>query len=44
MKAKMKKSKEDIDTVKIMREIRDQLSKEIMHMTFEEEKAYLKNC
>ncbi|MBK5286753.1 MAG: hypothetical protein JJE25_15285 [Bacteroidia bacterium] len=30
------------DAVKTMREIRDQLSKEIMNMTFAEEKAYLK--
>ena len=35
-------SKEDFDAVKTMREIRDQLSQEIMHMTFAEEKAYLK--
>ena len=30
------------DAVKTMREIRDQLSKEIIKMTFAEEKAYLK--
>ena len=34
--------KENFDAVKTMREIRDQLSKEIMNMTFAEEKAYLK--
>ena len=33
---------ENFDAVKTMREIRDQLSKEIMNMTFAEEKAYLK--
>lgn len=32
----------DFDAVKTMREIRDQLSREIMNMTFAEEKAYLK--
>jgi hypothetical protein len=31
-----------LDTVAMMREIRDAMSKEIMNMTFEEEKAYLK--
>ena len=36
------KTKENFDAVKIMREIRDQISKEIMNMTFAEEKAYLK--
>ena len=30
------------DAVKTMREIRDQLSREIMKMSFTEEKAYLK--
>ena len=39
MKNKKEKS---FDAVKTMREIRDQISKEIMHMTFAEEKAYLK--
>ena len=32
----------EFDAVKSMREIRDQLSREIMNMTFAEEKAYLK--
>ncbi len=31
----------DFDSVKMMRQIRDKLSKEIMDMTFEEENAYL---
>ena len=35
-------TKENFDSVKTMREIRDQISKEIMNMTFAEEKAYLK--
>ena len=35
-------TKENFDAVKTMREIRDQISKEIMNMTFAEEKAYLK--
>jgi hypothetical protein len=30
------------DAVKTMRDIRDQISQEIMNMTFEEEKVYLK--
>jgi len=34
--------KQTIDAVKMMRDIRDKLTKEIMGMTFEEEKAYLK--
>ena len=32
----------NFDAVKTMRDIRDQISKEIMNMTFAEEKAYLK--
>ncbi len=42
MKTKTNKKEKNIDAVKTMREIRDQLSKEIMNMTFAEEKAYLK--
>ena len=42
MKAKGGKKKKTFDSVKTMREIRDQFSKEIMNMTFTEEKAYLK--
>lgn len=34
--------KKAFDAVKTMREIRDQMSREIMNMTFAEEKAYLK--
>ena len=29
------------DAIAVMREIRDKLSQEIMHMTFEEERAFL---
>jgi len=39
---KSKKTEKDFDAVKTMREIRDALSKEIMNMTFEGEKMYLK--
>ena len=42
MKTKAIKKKKEFDAVKTMRQIRDQLSKEIMNMTFAEEKAYLK--
>ena len=42
MKVKDKKKEKDFDAVKTMREIRDKMSKEIMNMTFEQEKAYLK--
>ncbi len=41
-KNKTNKKEKNFDAVKTMREIRDHLSKEIMHMTFAEEKAYLK--
>jgi hypothetical protein len=42
MKEVRKKKEKKFDAVKMMREIRDQLSKEIMNMSHEEEKAYLK--
>jgi len=42
MKNKSEKKEKSFDAVKTMREIRDQLSKEIMNITFAEEKAYLK--
>ena len=42
MKTKSIKKEENFDAVKTMREIRDQLSREIMNMTFAEEKAYLR--
>ena len=42
MKNRSDNKEKSFDAVKTMREIRDQLSKEIMNMTFAEEKAYLK--
>jgi len=42
IKHKETEKNNDFDSVKTMRTIRDQLSKEIMGMTFEEEKAYLR--
>jgi hypothetical protein len=36
------KENKKFDAVKTMREIRDKMSKEIMNMTFAEEKTYLK--
>ncbi len=42
MKTKTEKKEKSFDAVKTMREIRDQLSKEIMDMTFAEEKVYLR--
>jgi hypothetical protein len=42
-KIKIKKtSTEDFDPVKMMRDIRNKLTQEIMGMTFKQEKAYLK--
>ncbi len=46
MKTKTKRKKivvEDFDPVKMMRDIRDKLTLEIMGMTYEQEKEYLKN-
>ena len=40
MKAKGKQK--EFDAVKSMREIRDQMSRKIMNMTFSEEKAFLR--
>jgi hypothetical protein len=42
MKSEGSKKTKSFDAVKTMREIRDKMSKEIMNMTFAEEKAYLK--
>ncbi len=38
----IKKPKKDFDAVKMMREIRDQLSREMMNMTHDQQKAYIK--
>ncbi len=32
----------DFDAVRMMREIRDELSRKFMHMTYEEEKEYIR--
>jgi hypothetical protein len=36
-----KKTEKKFDAIKVMREIRDKLSVEIMNMTYEQERAYL---
>ena len=41
MEAKIKKVDKKFDTIKTMREIRDKLSREIMNMNYEQERAYL---
>jgi len=41
MKKKIRKTIENFDAIKTMREIRDQISNEIMNMTYEEERSYL---
>ena len=40
METKIKKAKKRFDAVKVMREIRDKISLEIMNMTYKEERAY----
>ena len=41
MEAKIKKVDKKFDAIKTMREIRDKLSREIMNMNYEQERAYL---
>ncbi len=41
MKTKTKSTEKTFDAIKVMREIRDKISLEIMDMTYEEERAYL---
>lgn len=41
MEKKTKKTKKKFDAIKVMREIRDKLSHEIMDMTYEQQRAYL---
>lgn len=41
METKNKKTGKKFDAIKVMREIRDKISLEIMDMTYEEERAYL---
>jgi uncharacterized membrane protein YkoI len=43
MKTKTKIPEPDFDTVKTFREIKEQISKEMTGMTFDEIKAYLKS-
>jgi hypothetical protein len=43
MVAKTKEPEKKFDAIKIMREIRDKISLEIMNMTYAEERAYLDN-
>lgn len=38
---KTKPTKQTFDAIKVMRDIRDKISSEIMNMTYEEERAYL---
>ena len=41
METKNKDATKTFDAIKVMRQIRDNLSLEIMNMTFEEERAYI---
>lgn len=41
METKNKKPEKKFDAIKVMREIRDKISLEIMNMNYEEERAYL---
>jgi hypothetical protein len=41
METKTKKTNKKFDAIKVMREIRDKMSLEIMNMTYEEEREYL---
>ena len=43
MNKPIKKPKKKFDAVKMMRDIRDQMSREMMNMTREEQMAYIKN-
>ena len=43
MEQKNKKTEKKFDAIKVMREIRDKISSEIMNMTYEQERAYLDN-
>ena len=38
----MKSNEKAFDAVQLMREIRDRLSQQIIHMSFEEQKQYMK--
>jgi hypothetical protein len=43
MKQTNKTTEKKFDAIKVMREIRDKLSLEIMNMTYEQERVYLDN-
>ncbi|MCY4256597.1 MAG: hypothetical protein OXE51_10885 [Gammaproteobacteria bacterium] len=40
----MARNDKQFDAVRLMRSIRDRISREIDGMTFEEEQAYIRNC
>jgi len=42
MKETTKKKEKAFDAVKMMRDIRDELSREMMNMTHDQQKAYIK--
>jgi hypothetical protein len=41
MEQKNKPTEKKFDAIKVMREIRDQISAEIINMTYEQQRAYL---
>ena len=41
MKTTIKMSEKKFDAIKTMREIRDKMSKEIMNMTYEQQRIYI---
>ena len=41
METKIEQTEKKFDAIKVMREIRDKISLEIMNMSYEEERAYL---
>ncbi|MBK0382226.1 hypothetical protein I5M32_04570 [Pedobacter sp. SD-b] len=41
METTIKKTKKQFDAIKVMREIRDKMSLEIMNMSYEQEREYL---
>lgn len=43
MEQKINPTQEKFDAIKVMCEIRDKISLEIMNMTYEQERAYLDN-
>jgi len=43
MKTTIEKPKKNFDSIKVMREIRDEIRLEIMNMNYEQEREYLDN-